>query len=68
MIDSRILDGKQKNYDKISNLSKSNIGSISNHHVKTGEAIRAKDKISRKSQVSSSSLSNKNLDIKKKSH
>jgi hypothetical protein len=36
MIDSRILDGNHKNYDKNSNFSRSNVGSMSNYHLKTG--------------------------------
>jgi hypothetical protein len=36
MIDSTILDRNHKNYDINSNLSRSNLGSMSNYQLKTG--------------------------------
>lgn len=44
MIDSKISDVNGKNYEKMSNMSRSNVGSASQHNLKTGQAVRGKDK------------------------
>lgn len=60
MIDSKIFEGHRKSSELANNTSKSNLGSLSNtRQVKIGEAVRGKDKISRKDKLSSSSMSEK---------
>lgn len=65
MVDSKIFEeGKSK--EKLNqNLSKSNLGSIGqSKHTKIGEIVRGKDKLNRKQKISSSSISDRDINLK----